>query len=99
MQYNIRSVICDSCSEPALEFDNYTIGPDVLEGRVQCCESCSVLGRISFDDERGRLDFLPLSHNEVAMQDECTLIDAYLKSQKKIDELYEEVSMLLRGVK
>ncbi len=91
---NIRSVICDSCSETSLEFDNDSVTAEALEGRVHCCDSCTALGRVSFDDENGRLDFLLLTDKEVAEQDTCVLIDAYLKSQKRITELYHEVAIL-----
>ncbi len=91
MQNNIRAVVCDSCSEIALEFDNDQITAEALEGRIHCCDSCSALGRVSFDDENGRVEFLLLTDEQVAQQDTCTLIDAYMKSQKRITELYHEV--------
>lgn len=93
------TITCDSCSEPAVEYDTDVTAATSLEGKVCHCLSCSALGRVSLDDERGRMDFILLTLDEIACVDTCTLIDAYWASQKRIDELYEEVSKLRASVK
>lgn len=89
-----KDILCNSCSEPALTYDTSDTSASTLDGKVCHCQSCSALGRVSLDDERGRMDFILLTLNEIACVDACTLIDAYWASQKRIDELYEEVSKL-----
>jgi hypothetical protein len=95
-QINIRSITCDSCCEPAVEYDNDTQCADDFNGKVFACKSCSALGRVDIDGEYNvaRVSFILLGLNEVALVGDSTLIDAYWAGQKKIDSLYDEVSSL-----
>jgi hypothetical protein len=94
MQYNIRSITCDSCIDPALEYDSDQIAVHTLEGKVTHCQSCSALGRVSMDDENGRMQFILLDKEEISQVEFPVLVDAYEAAQKKIDEMYEENSRL-----
>ncbi len=92
---NIRSVICDSCSETALEFDNDSVTAEALEGRIHCCDSCTMLGKVSYDDEKGSVSLRSLTEVELSCDVEFgTLVVACEKSQKKIAELYHEIAKL-----
>lgn len=93
---NIRSIICDSCSETALEYDNDLIAAGTLEGHTCVCQSCSAIGRISYDYEIGRahIGFFPLKSSEISHVDFGTIVEGYEAAQKKIDELMNEVSEL-----
>lgn len=94
MQFNIRTILCDSCSDPALEYDSDMTSVHTLEGHICHCQSCSALGRISVDDENGRMQFILLNKEEMSHVEFPVLVEAYEVSQKKIDELYEENSRL-----
>jgi len=93
---NIRTITCNACCEPAIEYDNNVESVDSYRGRVTHCLSCSVLGRVDIDgDEDGSyVIFLPLDKKEVSHVDFGTIVDAYEAAQKKIEDLYEEVSRL-----
>jgi phage/plasmid primase-like uncharacterized protein len=82
-----------------MEYDSDQVAAHTLDGKVTHCRSCSALGRVSVDDENGRIQFIPLTLNEIANVGDSTLIDAYWASQKRIDELYEEVSVLRMQLK
>lgn len=88
------TITCNSCGEPAVEYDFDCIAPVTLEGKISHCLSCSALGRVSVDDENGRIQFIVLTAEEISHVDFATLVDAYEASQKIIDELYSEVSSL-----
>ncbi len=93
--YNIRQVTCDSCSETALEFDNDTTTAEALEGKQHVCDSCAVIGRVSYDDENGSVKLSALTEMElVCSVDFSIMLDAYQKSQERITSLYNEVSLL-----
>ncbi len=95
MQHNIRSVTCDSCSETALEFDNDTTTAEALEGKQHVCDSCAVIGRVSYDDENGSVKLLPLTEMELVCNvDFSMMLDAYQKSQERITSLCDEVNLL-----
>lgn len=93
MDHNIFSITCDSCSETAYEFDNDAVSRHTIDGKVCPCQSCSVLGRISYDYEyeRSSVRFYPLTENEVSEVDFGDIVDAYEAGQKKIDSLICEV--------
>ncbi len=89
-----RSITCDSCSDSAVTYDTSITAVSDLEGRICHCESCTILGRVSLDDESGRLRFILLNGEEMGNVDFPVMVDAYEASQKRIEELYEEVSKL-----
>lgn len=99
MQYNIRTILCDSCSDTALEYDSDMISVHTIEGKVCHCQSCSALGRVSVDDENGRVRFILLDEKEISQVEFPVLVEAYEASQDKIDELYEEISKLRMRLK
>jgi late competence protein required for DNA uptake (superfamily II DNA/RNA helicase) len=90
-QYNIRSVTCNSCSDTAIEYDNDSVSASTLDGKVCVCQSCSVLGRI---DAEEYVRFYPLSSEDLSYVDFGLIVEAYEASQKRIDELYSEISSL-----
>jgi hypothetical protein len=98
---NIRSITCESCSEPAVEYDNNTQCVDDFNGKVFHCQSCSALGRVDIDGEYNvaQVMFILLDKEEISHVEFPVLVDAYEASQKKIDELYEEVSKLKMKIK
>lgn len=88
------TVTCESCSDAAVTYDFDIIAPPTLEGKVCHCQSCSALGRVSIDDENGRMMFILLEPEELSHVDFGVIVDAYEASQKRINELYSEVSSL-----
>lgn len=92
-QNNIRTITCDSCCEVAVEYDNDQICVSDLDGKVYPCQSCSVLGRVSYDYEyeHASVRFIALSAEEVSEVDFGVIVDGYEASQKKIDNLICEI--------
>lgn len=65
-----RVILCDDCSEPALEYEA-DMCADQLEGKRCECESCGVRGKvILIEDEEyghgGSLRFRALTEREIA---------------------------------
>jgi hypothetical protein len=101
MRQEIITVLCDSCSETAVEYDSNETCASLLDGKIVPCKSCSVLGMISFDyeDQVTSVRFYPLSPESLSKVDFGTMVEAYEAGQKRIDELYEEVSKLRQQVR
>lgn len=90
-QYNIRTITCNACCEPAVEYDSDQVAASTLDGKVCVCKSCSVLGRLDVE-EYAR--FIPLSSEDLSFVDFGLIVEAYEAGQKKIDEMYEQISVL-----
>lgn len=99
MEINIRQILCDSCSDVAVEFDNDKVSASTLDGKVCICQSCSALGRVDADEY---IRFHLLDKDELSHVDFGLLVEAYEAGQKRLDEMYDEnynLRMQLKGSK
>lgn len=96
MGNNTASVICQSCSEPAFEYDSEVTAASSLDGKICVCQSCTAIGRISYDYEfeRASVGFFPLSKKQLSHVDFATLVEAYEAAQEKINDLMDEIVRL-----
>lgn len=93
MQTNLREILCNSCSDVALEYDSDVISISDLDGTKHVCKSCSLLGRVSVDEDEGRMyvKFVILTHNELSHVDFGLMVEAYEAAQDKIEQLMDEL--------
>lgn len=88
-----REIICNSCSDVAVEFDNDVVSISDMDGTKHVCKSCSLLGRVSVDEDEGHVyvKFVILTKSELSHVDFGLMVEAYEAAQDKIEQLMDEL--------